>query len=569
MKQKDFIRNLKALIKKEEAVQLHEMTYYSRQMEDDPFDALYKDRKVLRPPYDFGWLYRLYEESDTLQSNVASKVQNTYGAGYDLDYKGEDADRKPAVATDEKDFLENFFEEPNDDDSWLELTSNAGEDECVLGQMGIEFVRNRQEEVFLAFYHPMKDLRMVPIDNSQDRVVENVTIRRGKQEITYETVKTYRRYVRLLRNGTLRYYKSFGDKRPMGQDGSRPGVKQKKEASELWWIKRNFGGLSYGLPEYIGSTFDISGRRNAQAINWDLMRSQGLPPVIFMVEGELTDDSWDDLWNMVLGARGTENFNKVWVLQVKPSPTALNQQGKASIKMESISNARGTDQMFSEYLQGTDDRSSGGFRIPPAFRGKATDYSYGTMQVSKQIGEEQVFGPHKIKWAKKINRRLFRREWGIEYWEYKGKSMEIAGPQEIRDFISALTAAGALSINNAILLANSALGRNFSTFKDPWANYPIQLLLPILNRETLAGMENISTPTPSAQAALPPGQQQQLQLPPGATKADTITILEALKTTKDILGMFNKNDNHTIEVISPKKRGNPHKGPRGRFVSKK
>lgn len=500
---------------------------FSRQREDDPYQPFYKDqRRLIKPPYDPEFLTMLHEQSDSLQSNIGAYIQNVVGFGYTLNYLGDDSKNKPQEDLDEQDRVLGFLEEPNENDTWLEILKRTAEDYYKLGPGAIEFIRNTRGELSLAYNHPTQDLRLVPI-SKDDYVEEVVPLKRNGKVEKVTVLRCYRRYAKVIKkNGKLRYYKSFGDLRYLDKwtgNYSDIPIKVTRNASEILWMAHPLGTNPYGLPPWIGSTFDVAGRRDAQAMNWDLLRSQGVPPMVIMVKGKLTNGSWDEIWNMVLGARGVENFNRVWVLQVQDTPTSIGQRGGADIQIQDMGSMQKTDQMFNNYLPGTEDRIRQNMRNPPAFVGATGAYSYAVLQSSKALGEEQVFGPEKIHWDNRFNRSVFCAPWprgfGLKKWKYKTKGPEVSSTEDLRSSISAFTSAGALSINNAIELVNDALGRTFSKFDEEWANYPLLLVQSILNRGALKGMENLESA---------PQQQPGMDLGGGAP-GETFPALKVLE----------------------------------------
>ena len=499
-----------------------EKAVYSRQRDEDLYNDLYEHGMVIKPPYDFGFLRSLYEESDVLQSSISAMTKNVVGMGYTMVYLGEDTNAIPDDALAEKEKLLSFFSEVNEAEEWIDVLSSAWEDYEITGNMAIEIIRNLQGDILFAYYHPVENLRKVAALDS-DYVQDIVKIRRDGRVITTNANVFYRRYVAMLPNGSLRFYKSFGDPRPLRTDGSMNGGGLL--ASELLWIENKKGVLRYGLPRWIGSTFDVAGRRDAQVLNWDALRSQGISPMAILVNGRLSDDSWDEIWNMIMGSKGIENFNKIWVLQVAATPNAVGSQGSADVKIQDLSSAQKTDEMFANYLKGTEDRIRQSFRVPAGFLGGTGAYSYGTLKVAKLLGEEQVFGPERNAIDNKINRLLLRKGFDIWNWRYKTKAAEVAGPEEIRQAISSMVSSGAMSINNAVKLASDALGREFSSFPESWADYPLPLVLKVLDKfGTIDGMEEITgsaaippeliditptTPTTSVQQEEPPPEQEE------------------------------------------------------------
>jgi capsid portal protein len=558
LNQKEFEANLSRLnyevLKKADT-----RSAYSRQREDDPYVQDYSENLAIKPPYDFSFLYGLYEESDALQANIRAMIMNVVGMGYTFEYLGDDVEeRNDEAAQLELNLLTGLFQECNEEESWLEVASKGWEDYLAVGNQAVEIIRNRKNDINLFYHHPVEKLRLCPLKEDDYLEVDVPLLRNGKIDMV-PVQRPFRRYIRRNKTGQLRFYKTLGDPRPLSIHGKLDAT-DKTAASELLWFKRPFGDNPYGLPPWIGATFEVSGRRDAQAMNWDLLRSQGIAPMAVIVEGKLTNDSWDQVWSMILAAKGVEQFNKIWVLQVVPVPSAVGKTSGANIRIEDMSRIRQSDLMFDQYLGKTKDSIRQIFRNPPGFIGETGAYSYSTLQVSKVLGEEQVYGPERILWDRRINRLLLRYGFGITLWRYKSKQAEVAGSEELRNAIATMTNAGVLTINNGIKLVNDALGRSFSPFTEKWGNAPLPILLAMINRGyTLKGIEEwadapalpmgagqgegeksaLTGGNGGKQKALPPGGNPVPQL----TKDDLIhDSIEALAMMKEILTLHKSDD---------------------------
>jgi hypothetical protein len=105
--------------------------------------------------------------------------------------------------------------------------------------------------------------------------------------------------------------------------------------------------------------------------------------------------------------------------------------------------------------------------------------------------------------------------WKIKHWRYKTKGPEVSSPEELRAAVNAFSSTG-LSFNNSIGLINLALGTDFSKFPEKWADYPISMVMRLLDRAQLKGLEEISVPqTEEAAGLLGQGTQGGEEEPPG------------------------------------------------------
>ncbi len=79
------------------------------------------------------------------------------------------------------------------------------------------------------------------------------------------------------------------------------------------------------------------GRSLAQYVNYDLFDSQGIPPMMIIVEnGTLTDESRDELHRLISGMRGPENFNKVGLLEAIPELQGLDDKGSVRVELKNL-----------------------------------------------------------------------------------------------------------------------------------------------------------------------------------------------------------------------------------------
>lgn len=472
-----FISQLKKFqddIEKKEAL-------FSRQITEDEF-RLYYERNIVEPPYPFDFLYSLHEESDILQTCVDTNICNIISFGYDLHLGALDKDREKKEYVKENEIITGFFDYPNESEHWLDVTEKEWQDYEVLGISALEGIRNKSRDLELIYHHPAKNLRLVRTTNDDRHVMSVPLPRRGKIRPVSVEVQ-FRRFATVNQDNrrTLRYYKSFGDPRPLcaitGEYKDTP--KQcKLEASEILFRKRSFGNLAYGLPRWIGAAFEVAGRRNAEFLNYDLGENQGIPNLVLsIIGGNLSEEGYDQLLNLFRGQRGVTNFNRMMILDIEP---ILGQLGKpatdAKIEWKELGESRKDDIMFKDYLPSTKDNIRMTFRHPPLFTGDAGAYTYAVAYASRLVGEEQVFLPERTRNDRRINRKILKGELGAKYHTYKSRGTAVVGSEEIRKSLQVFSDIGALTINHAIRLANKALGENMSLLQEPWADLPIMVV---------------------------------------------------------------------------------------------
>jgi len=236
--------------------------------------------------------------------------------------------------------------------------------------------------------------------------------------------------------------------------------------------------MAYGVPRWIGAVLDVMGRRSASFVNYDLFESQGIPPLAVLVSGGvLTDESLDELKTLLRSLRGEDKWNRVMVLESNVESLGLEEKGTAKIELKNLSEYRKEDLMFDKYLGNTHDNCRHRFRFPPLYTGSAETFTHATAKAAQNVAEEQVFIPERGEFDETINRKIVQNELGIDMWSFATKGPRIVGSEELSKGVSAFVSAGAVSVNNAIQLANRAFNLQMSQYNQPWAELPIVLII--------------------------------------------------------------------------------------------
>jgi PBSX family phage portal protein len=469
---------------------------YRRAVEerDDPFEGLYDEHRLKEPPYPFQNLYMIYEESDILQSCVKAYQKNVDGFGYQMLFLGDDVKEKdgPEAKT-ELVRANNFFDRVNEAQSFATIRSLMREDHEVLGNGAFEVIRSLAGQIQVMYHVPFKWLRMSASTGQQ--VAKAVTIMRDGKPVKLRFRRYYRKYAQIRTDGRkIRWFKEFGDPRVMDANTGQympAGQKTGTPASEIWHFKNNFGGMSYGLPRWIGAVLSVMGRRQAEFVNYDLFENQGIPPLLVLVAGGvLTDESMETLKGIIRGMRGVENFNRVGVLEAMLESTGLEDRGTVRLDLKNLAEYRKEDQMFGDYMEASENRARHTFRIPPLYIGASENFTYATAKAAQTVAEEQVFVPERLGFDEEINNLLIP-ELVISKWAYKTKGPRIVSGPDLSQALKAFTDAGAFSVNHAIERANEAFGLEMSLFDKPWADYPVPFVMEMIKSGEIRPMDLI------------------------------------------------------------------------------
>ena len=498
-------------------------TILSRQVpDDDLFQNVYREHALLEPPYGFTRLYTIYEESDVLQSCVEAMQQNVDGFGYKLQFLGDDMKEKEAPeAQAEFQRVKDFMDHANENESWMLVRKKMREDLEVLGNSAVELIRNLRGELTLAYHAPFKNLRISA--KTGRAITVPCQIPRDGKIVTIRVKKYFRKYCQISSNGKrMRWFKEFGDPRVMDAvTGDYVDKKPRLVASEMWHHRLFFGGMAYGMPRWIGAILQVMGRRSAQFVNYDLFENQGIPPMAILVSGGvLTDESLEELEEIVRSIRGVSQWNRIMILESNVEGVGLEDKGSAKLELKNLAEYRKEDQMFNKYLTTTERDTRHRFRLPPLYTGQSETFTYATAKAAQTVAEEQVFVPERIEFDEPMSNKIVMGELKVTRWKYISKGPRIVGSQEITKGIEVFSKAGAFTINHAIERANEAFGLDMSKFDLPFAKFPITVVIEMLKQGMpIAGLEDLQGDAlESNLKQLPGGKQPKQLLLPGPTE---------------------------------------------------
>ena len=488
----------------------------------DEFEEFYKSERLLRPEYDFSNLYQIYEESDILQSCIDAYKQNIDGFGYQMQFLGDDVEQKESsLAKAEYVKCKDYFDSANETESWMTLRKKVREDLEVLGNGAMEVLRNKLGAAQLYYHLPFTRMRVSSSDGRHVTITKK--IRRDGKVAKIRIKKYFRKWCQMSRDGNnLVWFKSFGDPRVMdATDGFfKKEAECKVVASEVIHWKLDMAGWSYGIPRWMGTVAEVSGRRSAQYINYDLFENQGIPPMAVLVSGgALTDPSLAELDAVMEQLRSPENWNKVLLLESNLEGVGLDDKGSAKIELKNLTDYRKEDMMFDTYLKNTEKNVRHRFRLPPLYVGGAETFTHATAKAAQTIAEEQVFSPERYHFDETVNKQIVQEELGVTMWRYRSKGPRIVGAEDITRGMDSFAAAGAMTVNHAIERANEAFGTEMSKYKDPWADYPIAFVLELVKTGQLKGITEIMEPLPAPIKALPPATSAPRKIPALTAKA--------------------------------------------------
>jgi len=294
------------------------------------------------------------------------------------------------------------------------------------------------------------------LEEAKDLSSDVVVKRRFEEQVLYESeevvrFKKFRRYVQINEKCTT-WFKELGDPRLIAaKDGHVVGreelLKEDRDAKELPRFtlegdrivlrtgrvgfpvsgaanpvrhKRIYSTRSpYGLPRYTGHLFCIFGSRAAEEINFTTFKNNNVPSMaISVANGKLDDESLERIEEFVEATiQSDDNYSKFLLLEAEPVMEGMRDPGAMKIEITPLTKDQHTDALFVQYQEHNDDRTRRAWRFPPIFVGKSEDFTGKTIDASRRLADEQVFGPERAKedvfFTKDVLIRYLKIVWSV------------------------------------------------------------------------------------------------------------------------------------------------------------
>jgi len=476
------------------------------------------------PLVPFEWLWRIYQQCDSLNVCISSYVDNICNTA-DLFFSGPPKEKDTDERKAEEIEMQDFFAQVNERLSFLRLRRKMERSFWITNLWFVQVFRDenilqdRPEGGFRdlpapnrLYYIPSIFMRATPL--GEDLVPVKIRLRRQGKLLDMETTRKFRRFARINPvTQELTWFRELGDPRilntktgvfyrhPTRQRNSSvtgalesdflyasDGVRMPNEATEIWWHRENYEGSIYGLPKWFSAFWDVKGRNEAKWVNYDHLDRGAIIPGFFAISGgRLKQASKDVFDNFLESFRNPGGYNKIPYLEIEPEiELNINADGSSarSIKIEwvKLRDPQHEDLMFDKYLERTEETIGSVFRLPPVLRGKTNTETYASAATAIEITESQVFQPIRAEFDSKVTVELLQNEFGIYGWEFRTHQSKIGDKETFYRAIGALNRASALSINDTRELANQLLGTSFKPFKGAVYSEPVTLVTSLANQ---------------------------------------------------------------------------------------
>ena len=447
----------------------------SQKMPSDPFSGFYGEG-IIEPPYNLDWLVKLPEHSNMLGQCIEAMETNIDGFGFTLEPAFEfKADNKEAEA--ERKTIEHFFEFCNFDMPYSQLRRRVRRDLEVLGNAYWEVIRDGKGDIVWLEHIEGHTMRLTALDREYTPVDYIIRDDASNELQKYPSRKRFRRYVQ-IRDGKKVYFKEFGDPRLINSQTGEVDNDAEIPATEIIHFKLYCPYSPYGVPRWIGNWLAVEGSRQAEEVNYEYFENNTVPPMALLVAGTLEDKVVERIEDFINDeVKGRKSFNKILVVEAAPFDTTLPSSAspKVSLQFVPLSDAQQKDSLFDNYDKTNREKIRSSFRLPPIFVGLTSDYTRATARESREVAEEQVFGPERADHDFVINRLLFPAM-RVKYWIYKSLPPKVNDFEIMSGVLDTFSRCG-LTVREARDEISRLLNHSLSEIDEnaDWLNLPLQV----------------------------------------------------------------------------------------------
>ena len=439
--------------------------------------------QLLPTPYNVHKLFEYREQSNMLAHCIEAYVVNIVLTGWEVGPAYRDREPSP----DESHELQSFIDHPNVDQSLVAVLEESVRDRETVGFGFIEVIRDATQRISLLRHAPAKYTRIT--GKHEQEVQVRYEIARGRRVTVVQEYKRFRRFVQVV-NGEYRWFKEFGDPRPMNyKTGFYKWETQYEagfDATEIVHLKLPSTEV-YGVPRWINQIPSIIGSREAEEVNMRYFQDNTVPPMLLLVgNGRLTQASYQHLTQTLnQNGIGQQRQHKILLLEAVGEADSLDgKSNNIDLKVEKLTDARQSDGLFRDYDSANMGKVRSSFRLPPVLVGMSQDVNFATATTSVFVAESQVFAPERSKQDELLNRLLVNGLWGLGLRTVKlvSRTPSITAPEMVIKTLTALNVMGAVTPRSSQKVANQMLQLELPEYPkkgaegyEEWMDMPLTL----------------------------------------------------------------------------------------------
>lgn len=337
----------------------------------------YNTFDVVLPPYNMGYLAKLYEISAPHMAAVDAKVYNTVGLGYDFVETWEMSDKLEEASEEEAEKLRRKIErakrklralldEFNEDDLFVETLIKAVTDQEATGNGYIEVGRTSEGNIGYIGHIPSQTVR----------------VRRERDG-----------FVQLIAN-KAEFFRNFGD-----TETPNP-LKNNDSPNEIIHLKTYSPTNGYyGVPKIVSAKTSLAGNEFAGKYNLDYFENKAVPRYIIVTKGtQLSRKSQERLLQFFSSNLKGQNHRSIYI----PLPSDKDGE-KVEFDMKAVE-AGIQDSSFSNYRKNNLSDILMAHRVPLSKVSTSESVSLAQAKDSDKTFKEQVCRPAQRILEKKINK---------------------------------------------------------------------------------------------------------------------------------------------------------------------
>ncbi len=398
----------------------------------------------------------------------------------------------------EKVRLVNFFEYCTDE-SFTSFRRKLRHDVESTGNAYFEVLRNQKGQIN-GFYHiPSYQMRLGRMDDDPLLVTRKALQLQEDDSVQIVDNKEWKRFRRFVQSRNihlrrltvidspkLRWFKEFGDPRQYDRDTGEVSKKedgsdidQAKRATEIVHLKIYSPRTPYGLPRFIGNLLSIFGDRAAEEINYITLRNNNIPSMIVSVSnGQLTQGTVDRINSFVESqVQGSDNYSKFLIIEAEPIEEEGEDGGQMKLEVKALTNTQHKDSLFQDYSANNQDKIRRSWRLPPIFVGITNNTARAVAELSRKLGDEQIFSPERDEFDRLINRRIFP-EMGVRFHKYKSSTPNTTDNVQIVRILAGAEKTGGMTPRIARSMLEEVLGTDLPEFPTEFkADIPFSLTM--------------------------------------------------------------------------------------------
>lgn len=301
-------------------------------------------------------------------------------------------------------------------------------------------------------------------------------------KITVDHVSVPRVYRTMVQIGMRRdvYYKQYGCPLIVSAlDGRAHRSATSLRANEPQAIEAyhfsNYSPLTvYGTPPWEAASAVVSGVRDAQTVNANHFRNNGIPRMVVLISGgSLKPGADEKLRTLIEGhAKGIEKYGSVLILEAESQRVGMG-MSRTVIELKPLKEAIPDDALFQEYEKNGRDTILSQFGLPKFVIGMLEDVNKASADAGLAFVEKQVYQPERAMFDAHMDNILLNE--GICWWRFVSNSPVARDPKTMAEITKIMAESNALTPNDMRPILAEIYNRPFSKFDNELADLPIEL----------------------------------------------------------------------------------------------